>query len=73
MNQATAKSILDMRSIEPGKRNAMVFNSFDELNPGESLQLINDQDTAPLHFQFLRENLISFHGSIWLKALKPGK
>lgn len=47
---ATAPSI-DLRTITPRDRHALVFSRFDALQPGQSLQLLNDHDPQPLRFQ----------------------
>ena len=43
---------LDIRQIAPHQRHPMIFNSFETLEPGQSLQLINDHDPKPLYDQF---------------------
>ncbi|MDP2008396.1 MAG: DUF2249 domain-containing protein [Rubrivivax sp.] len=45
-------SAIDLRSIAPRERHALVFGRFDALPPGQSLQLVNDHDPLPLRFQF---------------------
>lgn len=43
---------LDIRNIAPRERHLMIFTRFEALQPGQSLQLINDHDPKPLHDQF---------------------
>ncbi|MDO8440157.1 MAG: DUF2249 domain-containing protein [Polaromonas sp.] len=43
---------IDVRDIIPRERHPLIFNSFNTLQPGQSLQLINDHDPKPLYFQF---------------------
>ncbi|MBP6320357.1 MAG: DUF2249 domain-containing protein, partial [Rubrivivax sp.] len=35
---------VDLRTISPRDRHATVFSRFDGLQPGQSLQLVNDHD-----------------------------
>ncbi|MDI4635882.1 DUF2249 domain-containing protein [Pelomonas sp. V22] len=42
---------IDLRTIAPRERHALVFGRFDALQAGQSLQLVNDHDPQPLRFQ----------------------
>ncbi len=42
---------IDLRTIAPRDRHAIVFSRFDTLQPGQQLQLVNDHDPLPLRFQ----------------------
>ncbi|MBT9596546.1 MAG: DUF2249 domain-containing protein [Vitreoscilla sp.] len=42
---------IDLRTIAPRDRHALVFGCFDALQPGQSMQLVNDHDPQPLRFQ----------------------
>lgn len=46
---------LDVRTIQPRDRHPMIFNTFDNLKPGESFELVNDHAPKPLYYQFLHE------------------
>ena len=46
---------LDIRSVQPREKHPTIFKTFDELNTGESFQLINDHDPMPLFYQFQAE------------------
>jgi len=46
---------LDVRTIHPRERHPMIFNMFDNLQAGESFELINDHAPTPLYYQFLHE------------------
>ena len=48
-------SQLDVRTIQPRDRHPLIFNTFDNLKPGESFELINDHAPKPLYYQFLHE------------------
>jgi uncharacterized protein (DUF2249 family) len=48
---ATAKTI-DVRTIVPRDRHPLIFGTFHDLAPGESLLVVNDHDPKPLHHQF---------------------
>ena len=43
---------IDVREISPRERHALIFKQFDALAPGQALQLVNDHDPRPLHYQF---------------------
>lgn len=49
---APATDTIDVRTIPPYERHALIFGRFDALSQGGSLQLVNDHDPAPLHHQF---------------------
>ena len=42
---------IDLRTIAPHDRHALVFSRFDALLPGQSLHLLNEHDPQPLRFQ----------------------
>jgi uncharacterized protein (DUF2249 family) len=45
-------STLDLRQIAPPQRHPLIFNSFEALLPGQTMELINDHDPQPLNDQF---------------------
>ncbi len=51
MTSELAHSI-DVRTIPPRERHTLIFGSFDALQTGTSLLLINDHDPRPLYYQF---------------------
>ncbi len=55
MSNVKANATIDVRTIEPRHRHPLIFNTFEELAPGQFLLLVNDHDPAPLHYQFLAE------------------
>jgi uncharacterized protein (DUF2249 family) len=48
-------TVLDVRAIQPRDRHPIIFTTFDNLNPGESFELVNDHAPKPLYYQFLHE------------------
>jgi uncharacterized protein (DUF2249 family) len=52
---ATGARLLDVRSIPPVERHVRIFATLDELLPGDSLELVNDHDPKPLHYQLQAE------------------
>jgi len=46
---------LDLRSIIPFERHELIFQKWNALKPGETLQIINDHDPKPLRYQFEAE------------------
>lgn len=47
----TLDTPIDVREIAPRERHPLVFSRFDALQPGQSLQLVNDHDPRPLRYQ----------------------
>lgn len=45
-------SSIDVRTIPPRDRHALIFSTFDRLARGQALELVNDHDPRPLHQQF---------------------
>jgi uncharacterized protein (DUF2249 family) len=43
---------VDVRQVPPPQRHPMIFQSFEDLKPGESFILVNDHDPKPLFYQF---------------------
>jgi uncharacterized protein (DUF2249 family) len=43
---------LDVRQIPPPQRHSQIFNTFNALEPGQALQIVNDHDPRPLRYQF---------------------
>ncbi len=50
----------DARPFPPAKRHDMVFQSFDELKPGEAFEFTNDHDPKPLYYQIEAESKVPF-------------
>jgi uncharacterized protein (DUF2249 family) len=49
------KSQVDASLYEPKDKHPVIFNTFAALLPGEKMELINDHDPRPLHYQFIIE------------------
>ncbi len=47
--------VLDLRSLQPFERHEKIFEVWDNLACGETLQIINDHDPKPLHYQYEAE------------------
>jgi uncharacterized protein (DUF2249 family) len=43
---------IDLRSIVPHERHAIILSRFGTLRAGESLELVNDHDPKPLRYKF---------------------
>lgn len=43
---------LDLREVPVIERHPRIFESWEELEPGSTLQIVNDHDPKPLHYQF---------------------
>jgi uncharacterized protein (DUF2249 family) len=46
---------VDARTYEPRDKHNVIFQTFNDLKNGENMELINDHDPRPLHYQFLAE------------------
>jgi uncharacterized protein (DUF2249 family) len=46
---------LDLREIPPPERHPKIFDAFEELESGESLELVNDHAPTPLYHQMSAE------------------
>ncbi|PKM49392.1 MAG: hemerythrin [Firmicutes bacterium HGW-Firmicutes-7] len=53
MSQFSAE--LDVRKIEPRDKHLRIFETFDMLKLGQSMEIINDHDPKPLEYQFKAE------------------
>jgi len=53
MNQT--EHLIDVREIAPKQKHPTIFNTWNELPPGESILLLNDHDPLPLYYQFACE------------------
>lgn len=49
------KITLDLRPMPPFERHEKIFENWESLTPGQTLQIINDHDPKPLHYQFEAE------------------
>jgi uncharacterized protein (DUF2249 family) len=45
---------IDMPTVPPQKRHPLIFERFDALAVGESFDLLNDHDPAPMYYRFER-------------------
>ncbi len=43
---------LDVRTLPPGNKHLTIFQTFDALEVGSSILLVNDHDPIPLRHQF---------------------
>jgi len=46
---------VDARIYEPQDKHPAIFTTFENLACGEKMELINDHDPRPLHYQFIIE------------------
>lgn len=46
---------IDVRQLPPAQRHALIFRTFMELQPGQTMLLVNDHDPKPLYYQFQAE------------------
>jgi uncharacterized protein (DUF2249 family) len=54
------KAVLDVREVVPRERHPLIFGTFADLAPGETLLLVNDHDPKPLYYQFQAESAGTF-------------
>ena len=55
-----ATTLLDLRPLSDDIRFPKVFEAFDRLKLGESVELLNDHDPRPLYYRMLRERAGQF-------------
>lgn len=53
MSRFAAK--VDARAYEPRDKHRVIFETFEALKSGEEMELTNDHDPRPLHYQMLAE------------------
>lgn len=46
---------LDARSIPPARRHSSIHDAFEDLEPGETLTILNDHEPKPLFYEFQAE------------------
>lgn len=51
----TNLTTLDLRDMHPIYRHDKIFELWEKMTPGEVLQIINDHNPKPLHYQFEAE------------------
>ena len=51
---------LDVRPIPPREKHPTIFSTFDKLETGQSMLLINDHDPRPLRYQLMAERADKF-------------
>jgi uncharacterized protein (DUF2249 family) len=49
------KATVDVRELAPSDKQSTIFETFDTLEPGETMELINDHDPRPLRFMLIAE------------------
>ncbi len=47
---------LDVRPLPPARRHALIFETYEQLRPGQGFMLVNDHDPKPLRYQFEAEH-----------------
>lgn len=52
--------VLDVRVIPPRDKHPAIFRTFDGLDRGQSMLLVNDHDPLPLRYQLVAERPDSF-------------
>lgn len=51
---------VDARQYAPKDKHRVIFETFDGLESGQALELVNDHDPRPLSYQFMMERPDSF-------------
>ena len=51
----TGERRLDVRETPPRVRHPLIFQTFDDLQPGQAFVLVNDHDPKPLRYQLAAE------------------
>ena len=55
--------VVDVRDIAPRERHPLIFSTFDALQSGDALVLVNDHDPKPLYYQLTFEREGQFEWS----------
>lgn len=55
MSENTFAATVDVRPLPAPVKHKTIFDTYDSLQPGESMLLINDHEPRPLYYQFLIE------------------
>jgi uncharacterized protein (DUF2249 family) len=58
--EALGQRVIDVRTLVPRERHALIFNTFENLSAGETFTLVNDHDPKPLFYQFSAEHAGEF-------------
>lgn len=61
-------NIIDVRPVVPKEKHERIFGMFYSLESGQKMEVINDHDPRPLHYQMLAEN----EGQFEWKYLEEG-
>ncbi len=48
----TFAATVNATEYPPHQKHKVIFETFDSLQPGQAMLLINDHDPVPLHYQF---------------------
>ena len=51
MTTTPANTVIDVQEITPRERHATIFAAFDDLEAGDTLDIVNDHDPRPLYQQ----------------------
>lgn len=54
MSQSETK-VVDVRPIPPAQRHPLIFGTFENMEVGQHVELVNDHDPKPLYYQFQAE------------------
>ena len=46
---------IDVRDMVPRERHPLIFATFDQLAPSQTMLLVNDHDPKPLYYQLMAE------------------
>ncbi|MDP4161905.1 MAG: DUF2249 domain-containing protein [Bacillota bacterium] len=57
----TFTATVNVPDYPPREKHPIIFKTFDELNSGETMQIINDHDPRPLLYQFMMERPEQFN------------
>ncbi|WP_043933647.1 DUF2249 domain-containing protein [Bacillus sp. EB01] len=51
----TFAAVVNVPDFPPREKHPTIFRTFDSLNKGEKMQIVNDHDPRPLLYQFMME------------------
>jgi len=64
---------LDVREIPPSDRHPRIHSQFEDLEPGETLTIVNDHEPKPLFYEFQAEVDSFDEDGYEVEESEPGK
>jgi uncharacterized protein (DUF2249 family) len=56
MSDKTRDRVIDVRQLSCMDRHSLIFNSFDSLLPGDTMEIVVDHEPKPLSLKFAQQH-----------------